>query len=559
MIFNEIMELVQKGKISVAEKELKRRNFSHSSNYKLLMSLINKYNGEIEESLKFAQESLIISEKKQNNFINITSKMLIINAFLEIGNISEAKEIFLKLNTVQSLIISYIISSSQFWIALYKQIQGMFEEINGQYKDAIYLYEEALSIFHENENLYELMNTNYKIGSVYRKLGLLEESESSIKKSLEIAKILGKKLAIAIYLNKNGELLLYKDNKEESLSYFEQALPIWQDLNLNFGLAWILHDLGIVYQLRGEYKKALTLLEQVYIMMKAQYSIAYKTKALLAILVVSLDIHDDNKAQEIYQELENIINKDSQYHTLLKIAKGMLLKNSTRISHKMKAQEIFAHLSTEENIEFEFKAKALINYLELILFEIELAKDMSLTDEITTLVDKLQAYADKSYELYVYSSLLRAKIELLMQNTREANNILENALVVSKKYGLSGLESRIVQESTLFSLLLSKFSGKPIKVIDKTLHSIPRLNILLYLLPRKLATFSELQKATQISDGNLYGHCQKLEDRKYIQTQKVFIKAKLTTIYTLTDDGIEAYENYTKSLTHFLNNELFKI
>ena len=69
--------------------------------------------------------------------------------------------------------------------------------------------------------------------------------------------------------------------------------------------------------------------------MKAQYSIAYKTKALLAILVVSLDIHDDNKAQEIYQELENIINKDSQYHTLLKIANGMLLKNSTRISHKM--------------------------------------------------------------------------------------------------------------------------------------------------------------------------------------------------------------------------------
>ena len=90
--------------------------------------------------------------------------------------------------------------------------------------------------------------------------------------------------------------------------------------------------------------------------------------------------------------------------------------------------------------------------------------------------------------------------------------------------------------------------------LDTVLHQPVRTRIAAFLATRDKATFTELKKELDITDGNLDAHMKKLLTSGYIKAAKKPGTGKRSqTLYSLTRKGREAFENYLKTLERILN------
>ncbi len=83
---------------------------------------------------------------------------------------------------------------------------------------------------------------------------------------------------------------------------------------------------------------------------------------------------------------------------------------------------------------------------------------------------------------------------------------------------------------------------------DGIFQSRIRLAILSVLIAVEKAEFTFLKEKTKATDGNLGAHLKKLEDVKYIKTQKKFVDRKPVSFYSITNAGRDAVENYINTI-----------
>jgi DNA-binding MarR family transcriptional regulator len=88
--------------------------------------------------------------------------------------------------------------------------------------------------------------------------------------------------------------------------------------------------------------------------------------------------------------------------------------------------------------------------------------------------------------------------------------------------------------------------------LDVVLHQPVRTQIVAYLVGRGEATFSELKRVLQVSDGNLESHLKKLIAAEYIATRKDSSSARQQTVYSLTQGGRSALRQYMANLQRML-------
>jgi len=72
---------------------------------------------------------------------------------------------------------------------------------------------------------------------------------------------------------------------------------------------------------------------------------------------------------------------------------------------------------------------------------------------------------------------------------------------------------------------------------DPVLANPTRLAIMLLLAIKRKMYFSELQKALNLTPGNLGSHLRKLEEAGYVRTRKVFTRIRLLTLVMLREEG----------------------
>lgn len=80
--------------------------------------------------------------------------------------------------------------------------------------------------------------------------------------------------------------------------------------------------------------------------------------------------------------------------------------------------------------------------------------------------------------------------------------------------------------------------------LDKLIHERLRLGIISALAANPSATFSELKKLLNTTDGNLSVHARKLEEAGYIECTKGFEGRMPRTDYRITGKGRQALEKY---------------
>jgi DNA-binding MarR family transcriptional regulator len=88
--------------------------------------------------------------------------------------------------------------------------------------------------------------------------------------------------------------------------------------------------------------------------------------------------------------------------------------------------------------------------------------------------------------------------------------------------------------------------------VDELLLSKIRLGIVAELLTAQWVAFSELQRALEVSQGNLGAHLAKLVDAGYVAEEKGFVNRRPQTRYRLTERGRTAFSQHVTQLQSLL-------
>ena len=90
------------------------------------------------------------------------------------------------------------------------------------------------------------------------------------------------------------------------------------------------------------------------------------------------------------------------------------------------------------------------------------------------------------------------------------------------------------------------------KELDPILHSQLRLAVVSLLISVKEAEFTFLKEKTNATAGNLSVQINKLKEAGYIDVIKQFKENYPQTVCNITPKGIEAFDEYVKSLQTYL-------
>ena len=90
------------------------------------------------------------------------------------------------------------------------------------------------------------------------------------------------------------------------------------------------------------------------------------------------------------------------------------------------------------------------------------------------------------------------------------------------------------------------------KRLDPLLHSELRLAIVSILVNLNEADFVYIKKTTQATSGNLSVQIDKLAEAGYIAVEKVFEEKKKKTICRITEEGLNAFEEYVDAIKSYL-------
>lgn len=92
----------------------------------------------------------------------------------------------------------------------------------------------------------------------------------------------------------------------------------------------------------------------------------------------------------------------------------------------------------------------------------------------------------------------------------------------------------------------------PLPRLDPLLHQPVRTQIVAFLSGRGEATFSELKRALDITDGNLGAHMNKLVEAGLIESRDESGGARLQTMFSLTASGRAALADYVAQLSELV-------
>ncbi|MFX0003906.1 MAG: TIR domain-containing protein [Promethearchaeota archaeon] len=233
-----------------------------------------------------------------------------------------------------------------------------------------------------------------------------------------------------------------------SLQSSMKSLTIFKNLNNRHFIAILNNNIGMEYGFKGEYDLALEYLEESLLLWE---QVSLRIEGVLdSLIFVALEKGDNELAQRYFHRLENLHNQIKSNHVelLYKYNKALILKRSSRIRDKVKAEELLKQVIKIETLSFETKINALVHLCDLLITEFRLANDNEVLKEIDYYVIQLLTIAEKShsYQAFCETFILQAKLALLHLDVKASRRFLSQAQKIAEKYGIKRLAMKISYE-----------------------------------------------------------------------------------------------------------------
>ncbi len=246
---------------------------------------------------------------------------------------------------------------------------------------------------------------------------------------------------IAIIYQAIGEL-------ESSLIHHLKALTLVKGFKSNFWDGRLLNNIGNAYLEKGEYDLAMEYLEKYLIINEIQ-SVGVEG-CLDSLIYAALEKGDTERAQKYFNRLENIFiqTKDSQVEFLFKYNKALMLKRSSRIRDRAKAEKLLKQVIKTKIFDFVYTSNACIQLCDLLLSEFRINNNSEVLDEINQIITQLLTIAENSnsYRFFCEIFILQAKLALLNFDLKAARLFLTQAQKIAESYGIKRLAMKISYE-----------------------------------------------------------------------------------------------------------------
>ncbi len=449
-------ELFDAGKLDEALEILNDRvqfeglNSQQKVYFQLLKGLILMHQNKCDELIEFGEQLFKEGQDLNDNLQSFDGLFFII---IGLGLSDKFKEAYQKIEIAEVLLglISNLSKSVFFQRKIrLRVLKGWINlELNNQD-----LAENCLNWVLDSHN--KLGNTFEIVWATFLKARLIYQGKCYYELGGEYAK---KALSIAKQIKFNhfwiGLSLLYLGVLHSTLGeidiglkYYMKSLAIFREIKNNHFIAYLLNNIGGTYYQLSNFNLALEYFEEC-LLYHEKLSLALDFP-LSNLVEVALEIGDNELAQKYYNRLENLYNqkKDGTIVLLYKYCTALMLKRSSRIRDKAKAEKIFKKIIDTETIWGQFAVQATVHLCELLLSEYRFTNSNEVLDELNHYIAKLLTIAEKthSYIHFCRIFILQAKLALINFDMKAARRFLTQAQKIAEKYGIKRLAMKISHE-----------------------------------------------------------------------------------------------------------------
>jgi Tfp pilus assembly protein PilF len=246
---------------------------------------------------------------------------------------------------------------------------------------------------------------------------------------------------IAIIYQMIGEL-------DNSLNRHFKAIELVKGFKSNVWDGRLLNNIGNIYCEKGEYDLALEYLENSLENYKNQPREVIAR--LDSLIYVALEKGDTGLAQKYFHRLEDLYNqmKDSHAELIYRFNKALILKISSRIRDRAKAEELLKQVIETKTMDFGMIINAYIHLCDLLFSEFRINNNSDVLDEINQYIAQLLIIAEntKSYRFFCETFILKAKLALLNLDLKTARLFLTQAQRIAETYEIKRLAMKISYE-----------------------------------------------------------------------------------------------------------------
>ncbi|MHA2252934.1 MAG: tetratricopeptide repeat-containing sensor histidine kinase, partial [Candidatus Kariarchaeaceae archaeon] len=316
----------------------------------------------------------------------------------------------------------------------------------GHLDEALNAFKGAYVIFEELGDPLKIATVQKNIGLIYKRKGEFNLALEYYTKSLDNKKAIGNEEEIARTLHSVGLLFLSKGELDTSLDHLEQSLGIWTKIGNQVEISSILKDKGIIFQQRGKNDEAENLLKRSLTIRRRIGNELEISETLFHLVLLYLD-NQPELSEKHFKEIQKI-SKSSDNRVIKirsRLAEAAILQQSTRMSKKVEAHELFEEVIAEELVDYELTVFAMLNLCEFLIIELKSSGEKEVLVEIQTILEKLYEMAteQESHPLLIEILIIQSKLALLDFNISEAESFLENARDIAEEKGLEQFTLKI--------------------------------------------------------------------------------------------------------------------
>lgn len=265
-----------------------------------------------------------------------------------------------------------------------------------------------------------------------------------------------------IYKCKAHSYLVYslraKGELERAIKINKQWQKLAKEVNHKQCLAASLRMSSDISRMQGDLDRALEF-------GKRSFEISVRPQQKLSILRTLIEISLEKKNSEeankyllISKQIDDQ-SKNKRLNRSYLLSKAIILKSSTYIRDRVKAEMILKDFVKFESSDVHVHESALLHLCDLLLVELRRSNDMNLFDEINPIINRLSENAINQNSTWKLAEtyLLKAKLAFIQMNMGEARKFLTQAQELADNKGLGLLAQKISNEHDILLDQLSKW------------------------------------------------------------------------------------------------------
>ncbi len=401
-----------------------------------------------EEVLKFAEKAYQKSQELRDNLRSIDSLEKMAYATMWMGDFEKALNLIKQSEDLLKSLTRCTPLEREQREASIAFIKGTTYLFQGNVNLALECAKKSLELRENVGNKRKLAESLYLMGAIYVTLKSdLDWGLMYIERCQTLAKEINYQRIISKNLRALGVIYYLKGEFKKALKYTEQSLAIAEKIGNKQITSSNLNNIAMIFIYQGDFDKALTYLERSLEIAKeigSSWSISFATGSIIETLVYKGDIE---RAQRYLKQLEEINDKEDNktINSLYRFSKAIVLKTSPRIHNRAKAEELFKQIVQDEMIYADITICALLNLCELLLDELRITNEIEVLNELENLITQLLDIAESTGSNWVLaeSYTLQGKLALLSLDLKGARRLLTQAQQIAEKQGMNLLAGKI--------------------------------------------------------------------------------------------------------------------